>query len=843
MKASHGNDPGGFFHGDHVLLWMGGFFLAVIWIFTVFFISVSYDNEIKTSRKHLIHLSGVVTTSLDSSFMNCAEILHRISKDFSRNWNRYLFERYQAVNRLAAATGALPQLETIVVLDSIGTVMFTNLTSRPLSEESDRFHFLASSSPSGSPGFLHFEFLSRGGEGDGEPQGWITWPIFLPGERLVGSVAALVSAKYYNKILARSVDDDPGIEMLLHTASGHVFAGVEPETSFPVSVDMAALPSPPLDTPGSFFSIFKKDGDQEKILIRTEIFTTGLQLTVSQPVFSALKRWKADLLRHGTVFVVLNLLVFVAFVRLWTSMKRQRLDRQRLMISERRFRGLFHNSLDGIAIYNAVDDGNDFEFIDLNSTAEEILSVSALELVGQRVTTVFPGVWNMGLMDALQRVYRTGKHELLPAMHYEDGTRSQWIKNAVYSLSDTEVVAIFNDETEMHHVEAQKQVLESQLRQSQRMEAVGTLAGGIAHDFNNILSSVMGYTELALYEVPQAEGPMETYLKAIQTAGNRARDLVRQILTFARQVDEEVKPLRVALVVKEVLKLLRSSIPTTIDIRHTIDDSAMILGDSTQIYQVIMNLCTNATHAMDARGGILNVEVSRHGKDEIAHLKGLPLDAQRIVKIMVSDTGVGMEQDVVSAIFEPYFTTKKLGEGTGLGLAVVHGIVKKYGGYVHVESQMGVGSHFYLFFPEAMVDIPEEPLPIDTIPGGTERILMVDDEPAILAVSRELLEKRGYKVNTCLSSNQALDCFKSDPHAFDLVITDMTMPGMTGDMLARKIIEIRQDISIILCTGYSNKITRQRARELGVKAFLHKPVDVSQLAGTIRSVLDGDDFI
>ncbi|GAB6146741.1 hybrid sensor histidine kinase/response regulator [Desulfocicer niacini] len=842
MKASHGNDPGGFFYGDHVLLWTGGFFLAVIWIFTVFFISVSYENEIKTGRKHLIHLSGVVTASLDSSFTNCAEILHRISNDFSRNWNRYLFERYQAVNRLAAATGALPQLETIVVLDSIGTVMFTNLTSRPLSAESDRFHFLASSSPSGSgsPGFLHFDFLSRGGS-DKESEGWITWPIFLPGEQLIGSVAALVSATYYNKILARSVADDPGIEMLLHTSSGHVFAGVENETS--VSVDMSALPSPPLDTPGSFFSIFKKDGKQEKISIRTEIFTTGLQLTVSQPVSSALKRWKADLLRYGTVFVVLNLLVFMAFGQLWISMKRQRLDRQRLMLSERRFRGLFHNSLEGIAIYNAFDDGNDFEFIDLNSAAEEILSVSASDLVGQRLTTVFPGVWNMGLMDALQRVYRTGKHELLPAMHYEDGSRSQWIKNAVYSLSDTEVVAIFNDETEMHHVEAQKQVLESHLRQSQRMEAVGTLAGGIAHDFNNILSSVLGYTELALYEGPQAEGPMETYLKAIQTAGNRARDLVRQILTFARQVDEEVKPIRVALIVKEVLTLLRSSTPTTIDIHHTIDDSAMILGDSTQIYQVIMNLCTNATHAMDAQGGILNVEVSRHEKDDIALLKGLPLDAQRIVKVMVSDTGVGMEQDVVSAIFEPYFTTKKFGEGTGLGLAVVHGIVKKYGGYIHVESQMGVGSQFYLFFPEAMVVIPEEPLPIDTIPGGTERILMVDDEPAILAVSQELLEKRGYKVNTCLSSTQALDFFKSDPHAFDLVITDMTMPGMTGDMLARKIIEIRQDISIILCTGYSNKITRHRARELGIKAFLHKPVEVSQLAGTIRSVLDGDDFI
>ncbi|SMD07699.1 Signal transduction histidine kinase [Desulfocicer vacuolatum DSM 3385] len=840
MKSKRQNDPEKLFREEHFILLTGGIFLALIWIFSFLFISSSYKNEIKSTQKQIQNLSRVLGGSLDSSFANTEKVIKRLSNNFARNWNRYLFERYQAVNRLSAAVEGLPQLEKIVVLDNMGTVIFTNYTSRPLSKKYSRLPSFPLSVGPDKKQLLCFDILP-GQKPDMDQEGWIRYPIALPGGMVVGSVAARLSAQHYNTVLA-GAGNTPGIEIFLHTVTGHLFAGVRRTSTPVVPVDSNALTMGE-DSFGTFLAYLKNNGDREKIFHQREISPTCLKLTVWMPVGSALKCWKENLFHHGSIFVLLNLLLFLAFGRLWRATKQQRMDKQRLFLSEKRFRGLFHNSIEGIAIYKAVDKGNDFVFIDINPAGEKISSVSVPEVMGRRITAVFPGVREMGLLEALQRVYRTGNHELLPAMHYEDDTRSQWMKNTVYSLSQTEVVVTFTDETELHRVEAQRHRLESQLRQSQRMEAVGTLAGGIAHDFNNILSSVLGYTELALYDVSQGDGPMENYLTEIQTAGNRARDLVRQILTFARQTDEDIGPLRPARVVKEVLKLLRSSVPTTIEIRHTVDDTAMILADSTQIYQVIMNLCTNATHAMDIRGGVLTVEVSQHRKDDIEELNGVPIDTDNIVRLMVGDTGVGMSPDVQTAVFEPYFTTKKPGEGTGLGLAVVHGIVKKHGGHIHVESKENVGSRFYLFFPEKIEAVPENPSPAFSIPGGTERILLVDDEPAILSVNRELLMKRGYSVKTSPCPDQALGFFKSAPHSFDLVITDMTMPGMTGDILARKMIEIRQDIPIILCTGYSNKITRERAQKLGIKGFVHKPVGNLRLARIIRTVLDGDSPI
>ena len=377
--------------------------------------------------------------------------------------------------------------------------------------------------------------------------------------------------------------------------------------------------------------------------------------------------------------------------------------------------------------------------------------------------------------------------------------------------------------------------LSAQLQQSQKLESIGTLAGGIAHDFNNILSSVIGFTELALDDVEKGSS-IEDSLKEIYTSGKRARDLVRQILAFARQSDDIIRPIQIDTIAREVLKLLRASIPTTIRIDQNIKNDLTIMGNPTQIHQILMNICTNASQAMEDDGGILSVSISDvviAKKDSLIHL-----EPGEYAEIKIADTGVGIEPEIMNKIFDPYFTTKATGKGTGMGLALVHGIVQAYSGMITAESVPGQGTEFTVYLPLIRERGKADAYQPEILPTGHEKILLVDDEPAIVKMSSRILQKLGYDVVFCTRSPEALDLFRSDPDNFDLVIMDMTMPDITGDKLAVELMKIRRDIPVILCTGYSNKISDKTAAAIGIKAFAYKPVSKADLAKTIRKVLD-----
>lgn len=379
--------------------------------------------------------------------------------------------------------------------------------------------------------------------------------------------------------------------------------------------------------------------------------------------------------------------------------------------------------------------------------------------------------------------------------------------------------------------------MEEHLRHSQKTEAIGALAGGIAHDFNNILSAIIGYTELAMLNEGAERCAAE--LNEALTAANRAKDLVKQILAFSRQTDEDRMPVKVGLVAREAVKFLRATLPATIEIKMHIDDrSGTVLANSVELHQIIMNLCTNAQHAIGEQPGLLEIEV-QDAEIELAQKNDLiDLEVGSYVRVSVKDTGDGMPSDVVKRIFDPYFTTKETGVGTGLGLAVVHGIVKKYGGTIKVESVPGRGSAFHIYLPKAERTaqiMAEQPKPIK---GGSERILFIDDERMIVDVGQKALQKLGYHVVSRTSPIEALELFRAKPDHFDLVITDQTMPGMTGDALTRELMSIRPNVPVIICTGYSQRLNPERAKQIGIKAFVMKPILINEIAAAIRKVLD-----
>jgi len=382
--------------------------------------------------------------------------------------------------------------------------------------------------------------------------------------------------------------------------------------------------------------------------------------------------------------------------------------------------------------------------------------------------------------------------------------------------------------------------LEQQLRQAQKMEAIGTLAGGIAHDFNNILTPILGYTEIAIERTPP-ESPLREDLQQVLLAANRAKELVQQILTFSRKTEGERKPLQIQFVLKEALKLLRSSIPANIEIKENIDqECASILADPTHIHQVLMNLCTNAYQAMLETGGTLGVSLAGVEIGPYDLGTKFELTPGPHVMLEVHDSGTGIPKEIIDKIFEPYFTTKGKHEGTGLGLAVVHGIVKSYKGAVTVYSEPGKGSIFRIYFPAIVAEPVVEQSEMDStpLPGGKERILLVDDEKIIVNMMERMLSGLGYKVSAFSNCEDALMAFQTQPDNYDLIITDMTMPKITGDKLAEEILGVRPDMPIILCTGFSHLITKKKARELGIRKFLTKPILKRDLAIAVRDVLD-----
>ncbi len=396
---------------------------------------------------------------------------------------------------------------------------------------------------------------------------------------------------------------------------------------------------------------------------------------------------------------------------------------------------------------------------------------------------------------------------------------------------------IFRDITRNKMMEKERIAAEVKFQQASKMESIGTLAGGIAHDFNNILTSVIGYAELALDDVEKGSR-LEDNLQEVYTAGLRAKDLVKQILTFARQAGEELKPVQVNILAKEALKLLRSSLPTTIEIKQDIESDSLIMADPTQVHQILMNLCTNAGQAMEEEGGVLRVGLTDVRLDADFTKTYEDLKPGDYLKLSVSDTGSGISPEVMKSIFDPYFTTKAPGEGTGMGLATVHGIVKRYGGEIVVDSEVEKGSIFTVYLPITKKRTDAESYQTEALPFGTEQILFVDDELPIAAMGGQLLEGLGYQVTVRTSSVEALALFRSKPDDFDLIITDMTMPNMTGDKLAAELMKIRPGIPVILCTGYSKKISNEAALDIGIKAFAYKPTVKADFARTIRKVLD-----
>jgi len=382
--------------------------------------------------------------------------------------------------------------------------------------------------------------------------------------------------------------------------------------------------------------------------------------------------------------------------------------------------------------------------------------------------------------------------------------------------------------------------LESELRQAQKMEAIGTLAGGIAHDFNNILMAICGYTEMAMQRFPEGS-PGRRNLDQVLTASHRAADLVSQILAFSRQAEHERKPVNIVPLVKETLKLLRSSLPSTIEIRQEIsiaEKGGIILADPTQVHQVLMNLCTNSAHAMRAKGGVLTVKLSNIVVDSAAVSRHPRLKPGAHVCLTVSDTGHGVAPAILERIFDPYFTTKEPGKGTGLGLAVVQGIVKSYGGAISVYSELGLGTSFDVFIPRTGEEIAADSMAAEPLPGGTERILFVDDEGSLVELGKDMLESLGYAVTTRTSGVEARETFRAAPEAFDLVITDMTMPTVTGMDLAGEILAVRPHLPIILCTGFSEMIDGRQAKEAGIREFVMKPYQLAILARAVRKALD-----
>lgn len=399
------------------------------------------------------------------------------------------------------------------------------------------------------------------------------------------------------------------------------------------------------------------------------------------------------------------------------------------------------------------------------------------------------------------------------------------------------MAGVAEDMTEQRRVQETLVKSERQFRQSSRMEAIGTLAGGIAHDFNNILTAILGYTELGLASVPK-DSRTQRNLQEVLTAGHRAKHLVLQILAFSRQSTQGKKPTAIQPVIQEALKLLRATIPTTIDIRQSLKSDASVLGDSTQLHQVLVNLCTNAEYAMRERGGRLDVTLEdlEVTEEKVESVSGLHVGSH--VRLTIQDNGTGMSSDVLERMFDPFFTTKPIGEGSGMGLAVVHGIVANHGGALMVDSQRGKGTRVDVYLPTIPSMAGEGLGEQGSIPLGKETILFVDDEETIVRLGKEFLSQLGYTVDVQTSSLEALTVFRNNPGRFDLVITDQTMPGLTGEALSRELLRIRPELPIILCTGFSHIMTAEKAKALGIQAYLMKPLAIQDLAPIVRHVLD-----
>ncbi|MDK9706521.1 MAG: PAS domain S-box protein [Desulforhopalus sp.] len=488
-----------------------------------------------------------------------------------------------------------------------------------------------------------------------------------------------------------------------------------------------------------------------------------------------------------------------------------------------------------------------FRITRFNHAFEKLTGRSASDVLGKSLEILFPRaqvVKSMALIEETLAGERWKDIEI--AIQKIDGSVRTVLWNSATILgSDNEapiaIIAQGTDITERNLAELEKKRLSAQLQQAQKMEAIGTLAGGIAHDFNNILGAILGYAEMAADDCPPGS-QLAKDIEQILKAGTRAKELVKQILAFSRQAETERVPLQPAVIINEAIKLLRASLPTTIEIKKDIcPDAGVILADPTQIHRIVMNLCTNAFHAMEIDGGTLTISLQRkeisHGNASISQLR-----PGSYLELSIEDTGMGIAPEVQDKIFDPYFTTKEVGKGTGMGLATVHGIVQSYGGSISYESQPGRGSVFRVTLPTVDTSSQQENESAELIAvGGREHILLIDDEIILVEMGKAMLERLGYRVTTKTNSIEALTTFQNQPDTFDLIITDQTMPGMTGTDLSRRMLQIRPNLPIILCTGYSNIVTEEQTYSFGIKGFAMKPLTKKSIAQLARKVLDSNN--
>lgn len=518
---------------------------------------------------------------------------------------------------------------------------------------------------------------------------------------------------------------------------------------------------------------------------------------------------------------------------LWKKEEQLRQTSLELVENEKKYRDLYENA--PIAYFSMDPDG---VILKCNNNMQKLSGYDKEELMGRKITEFH--VSGNGRTTTPEKVKDSLEHGMLVRdveMKFRNKNQQDiWVSISLDAVRDrqgeiSEIRAMAIDISE-------RKALETQLLQSQKMEAIGTLAGGIAHDFNNILTPISGYAEMLLIETDDTDPKRKEHLKIIHDCAQYAKGLVNQMLTFSKQKENEFKLLQPHVFVRDALALTRSFLPATIEIKEEINENCgLLMVDPVQAHQVVMNLISNAYNAMEEKGGVLDVVLDeRVIKDD----NTFPLNHGSYIYLKIADTGPGIPPDMLERIFDPFFTTKKEGKGSGIGLSVVHGIIQSHNGHINVKSKQGQGTCFEIYLPVYLGDIQmEDKVKQDRpIQKGNERILLVDDDKKVAFMEQHMLEKLGYEVTCHLKSQGALDEFRKTPYKFDLVITDLTMPELTGYQLSEKISEIRPDIPIILCTGYGEHINKKQYNIKGIKGFLNKPVAIKDVSHLIRDILD-----
>lgn len=531
--------------------------------------------------------------------------------------------------------------------------------------------------------------------------------------------------------------------------------------------------------------------------------------------------------------------VFGVILLIFNSRLKKRVAEQteKLRSSNSLLKAVIEGTTDAIFLKNLKG-----QYLLANSSTLKAIGKAEHEVIGKDDSELFPATSAMVINEVDSSVLQSGQPRIAEEHLETSYGVSYWLANkSPYRDPEGNIIGLIGisrDISELKKIETEKKELQDRLIQAQKMESIGTLAGGIAHDFNNILGAILGYAEMVQEDSPEGTRTREDIDQVVK-ASYRAKELVKQILAFSRQAEFEQRELQPALIIKEAVKMLRPSLPTTIDIQQDIDSEVgIVLADPTQIHQILTNLTTNAFHAMEETGGTLSISVKNKELTPVDLIGEPDVQPGLFVQISVGDSGSGIAPDIKDKIFDPYFTTKETGKGTGMGLSIVHGIVKNCGGFISLQSERGEGSTFQVFLPIVKKEQVGEIVVDQQLQVGKDRILFIDDEKVLAELGKEMLERLGYHVTVSNSSLEALAFFQNHPSQFDLVITDQTMPGMTGADLARRMIQIRPDIPIILCTGFSSILSEEEAKLIGIREFAFKPLSMKDLSVLIRKVLE-----